>query len=294
MPPEPHRPRELEYQIFLGSEVVQRGLLTGHQLRSQAWRRIRQNVYADARLAPDHPLACRAVALRAVSGLVIAGPSAASLLGIEHAAAFSDDVHVLAPPDVRVSAQRGLRVHATAYDHDDLVETGALPHTTVERTAWDVAGWLPPLRAVPILDAMLNRGLLAAKDLPAILDRWHRRRGYRKGHLVFGLLDGSAGGPAESWVRARLRLAGVPRPVLRYPLRLGEAQGAPLTLDVDMAWPERRVAVEYTANRLTMLRVAGWLAIHAPLARVGRHFPRVLKEVRQALHRRGWRPEERV
>ncbi|TYC01029.1 DUF559 domain-containing protein [Micromonospora sp. WP24] len=111
MPPRPHRPDALAWQVFRGSAAIRQGLITEHQLRSSAWLRLRHDVYADARLDRDHSLACRAALLRLPSGVLIAGPSAAYLHGVDHAATFTDDVHVLLPPQVRSGAQRGLRLH---------------------------------------------------------------------------------------------------------------------------------------------------------------------------------------
>ncbi|MFI6328386.1 hypothetical protein ACIBBG_08855 [Micromonospora chersina] len=111
MPPHPHRPPELAWQVFRGSDVVRRGLLTRHQLRGASWVRLRQDVYADARLDRDHTLACRAALLRLPPGTLLAGPSAAHLHGVAHAAGFRDDVHVLIPASARADAQPGVRVH---------------------------------------------------------------------------------------------------------------------------------------------------------------------------------------
>ncbi|AXO34143.1 hypothetical protein [Micromonospora sp. B006] len=111
MPPHPHRPPELAWQVFRGSEAIRRGLLSRHHLRGASWIRLRQDVYADARLDRDHALACRAALLRMPPGAAIAGPSAAYLHGVEHAADFTDDVHVLLPATVRADSQPGVRVH---------------------------------------------------------------------------------------------------------------------------------------------------------------------------------------
>jgi hypothetical protein len=78
MPPQPRRPRELEWPVFVGTEAVNRRLIRPYQLRSQAWTRVRHDVYADSRLEYDHELACRAAALR-LPKAVVAGPSAAYL-----------------------------------------------------------------------------------------------------------------------------------------------------------------------------------------------------------------------
>ncbi|MBQ1042773.1 hypothetical protein KBX35_05360 [Micromonospora sp. C32] len=111
MPPHPHRPPELAWQVFRGSDAIRRGLLSRHHLRGASWIRLRQDVYADARLDRDHALACRAALLRMPPGAAIAGPSAAYLHGVEHAADFTDDVHILLPATVRADSQPGVRVH---------------------------------------------------------------------------------------------------------------------------------------------------------------------------------------
>ncbi|MFI7578459.1 hypothetical protein [Micromonospora sp. NPDC049497] len=113
MPPRPHRPAALAWQVFRGSDAVGRYLLTEHQLRSSAWVRLRHDVYADARLERDHALACQAATLRLPNGVWIAGPSAAYLHGVEHAASFTDEVHVLVPGPGRLGAQKGIRLHVT-------------------------------------------------------------------------------------------------------------------------------------------------------------------------------------
>ncbi|WBB74150.1 hypothetical protein O7602_00880 [Micromonospora sp. WMMD1128] len=101
----------MAWQVFRGSDAVRRGLLSRHHLRGASWVRLRQDVYADARLDRDHALACRAVLLRMPPGTLIAGPSAAYLHGVEHAADFTDDVHVLLPAMVRADSHPGVRVH---------------------------------------------------------------------------------------------------------------------------------------------------------------------------------------
>ncbi|WP_280839963.1 hypothetical protein [Micromonospora sp. A200] len=113
MPPLAYRPSVLAWQVFRGSDAIRHGLLSPHQLRSSAWVRLRRDVYADSRLDRDHRLACQGVSLRMPGGTVLAGPSAAYLHGVEHAAGFADDVHVLAPWATSVRTQRGLRVHTT-------------------------------------------------------------------------------------------------------------------------------------------------------------------------------------
>ncbi|MEV1153912.1 DUF559 domain-containing protein [Micromonospora chokoriensis] len=121
-------------------------MITRHQLRGSSWVRLRHDVYADARLYRNHELACRAAALRLPPQAMIAGPSSAYLHGIEHAAGFDDDVHVLVPRIVRVDSQRRLHVHV--FDAEAAETAGAL---TRALTPALVAGRQSPvaMRTVP-------------------------------------------------------------------------------------------------------------------------------------------------
>ncbi|TNH31051.1 hypothetical protein FHG89_04490 [Micromonospora orduensis] len=305
MPPHPHRPPALAWQVFRGSDVVRQGLATRHQLRGSSWIRLRHDVYADARLDRDHALACRAAALRLPPEAVIAGPSAAYLHGVEHAAGFDDDVHVLVPKACRVDSRRRLRVHLLG-----AADAPSLPPVTNRRdgielrrtdptsAAWETAVWLDPLRAVPIVDSLLAGGLTTQAALSTVGTANADRPGGRRARWVFGLADPGAQSPPESQLRVRLVLGGLPRPVTRQPIRVAGG----LVLHPDLAWPEFRVALEYDGRwhsdpqqlhrdrrRLNLLVGAGWLVLHVTSRRLHGEFPAVLSEVRAALIGRGWR-----
>ncbi|SCF35490.1 endonuclease domain-containing protein [Micromonospora mirobrigensis] len=325
MPPVAHRPADLTGQVFRGSDVVRRGLLTVHQLRSSAWTRLHHDVYADARLERDHGLACRAVALRLPPGVPIAGPSAAFLHGVEHAAGFDDEVHVSAAHGSPLRSRRGLRVH-TSLLQPPLVLAGAtrvlvaaapsvdqappspvapgpaLPapaRSEPALAAWETAAWLEPVRAVSIVDSLLARGLTSRGGLADAAEENADRPGASRARWVFDLADPGARSPGESRLRVRLVLAGLPRPVARHPVRLP----AGIVLHPDLAWPELRVAVDYDRpwhsdldqlhrdrQRLDLLVGAGWLVLPVTSRRLRQDFPAVVQEVRAALLSRGWRP----
>lgn len=268
--------------MFRGSDAVRQGLLTEHQLRSQAWVRLLQDVYADARLERDHGLMCRAAITRMPKGVVIAGPSAAWFHGIGFAAEFHHDVHVIAPPALRVGAQRMVRTHVTDLADDEVAGGSDPPYTSATRTACDVGAWLPLWRSVPILDAMVHQGVVSRADLDGLLVRFKGRWGRKVCRTAFGMADGACSEPSASYLRARLRLEGIPAPDLTFGVLFANATVVP-----DMAWPRYRVAVEYRTDQMYLLTAAGWLVVHAPPARVKKEFPAVLREVRQCLLRRG-------
>jgi very-short-patch-repair endonuclease len=299
MPAQAHRPEALAWQVFRGSDAVHQGLLTAHQLRSSAWVRLRRGIYADARLDRDHELACRAVALQLPVAAAFAGPSAAYLHGVEHAASFTDKVHVLVPAPAGLRSQPGLQVH-TMSEEPWLqgIGTGTLRRTDPTRAAWESAVWLQPTRAIAIIDTLLGRGLTTRAALTRFAALHDGRPGIRRASWLFDLAEPAAQSPAESQLRIRLVLAGLPRPVVQHPVQVSGG----LVLHPDLAWPAVRVAVEYDGHwhsdheqlhrdrqRLNRLVGAGWLVLHVTSRRLRQDFPGVVREVSSVLRDRGWR-----
>ncbi|MFF5215201.1 hypothetical protein [Micromonospora sp. NPDC000442] len=299
MPAQAHRPGAPAWQVFRGSDAVRQGLLTVHQLRSSAWARLRRDIYADARLDRDHDLACRAVALQLPVAAAFAGPSAAYLHGVEHAASFADKVHVLVPAPAGLRSQPGLQVHTTSQGpRIQGIGAGTLPRTDPTRAAWESAVWLPPTHAIAIIDTLLGRGLTTRAALAQFAALNDRRPGVRPASWLFDLAEPAAQSPAESQLRIRLVLAGLPRPVVQHPVQVSSG----LVLHPDLAWPACRVAVEYDGHwhsdheqfhrdrqRLNRLVGAGWLVLHVTSRRLHQDFPGIVREVRTALFDRGWR-----
>jgi hypothetical protein len=293
------RPESLAWQVFRGSAAVQEGLLTPKALRGHGWTRLRYDVYADSRLEQDHRLACQAAALTLPPEAVISGRSAAVLHGVEHAADFVDPVHVTVPPSSAFGPRLGLVVHAGDLDSDDIERLDGLPGTSQLRTAWDLAAWHPLVLAVPIIDVLLREGVLAAADLAHYAAQREGQRGSQRARRAFALADGRAESPPESVLRVRLTLADLPPPMVQFAVVLPNG----LVLHPDLAWPEYLVALEYDGQwhaaadqfhrdrrRLNQLAAAGWIVLHVTSERMRRDFGGLLREVRAALHTRGWRP----
>ncbi|WP_341717899.1 hypothetical protein QQG74_29490 [Micromonospora sp. FIMYZ51] len=163
MPPSPPRPAALAGQVFRGSEAIRDRLLTRHQLRGASWVRLMHDVYADARLERDHELLCRAASLRLPPDVMVAGPSAAYLHGVEHAASFTDDVHVLAPVQLRLGSQRRIRVHTLGPRRPLTVDASGPQHPGPAQGAAEHF----PLRAAPTPSAGGPLTALAQPDTTA-------------------------------------------------------------------------------------------------------------------------------
>jgi len=301
------RPPSLQWQVFRGSDAVQRDLVSLNQLRTSAWVRVRHDVYADSRIRLDHTLACRATALRLPVAAVFAGPSAAYLHGVEHAAGYNDEVHVIVRPDLRLRSQHGLRAHAGEIDADEVEARDGLRRTKPARTAWDVACWAELTLAVSIVDRLLRRGQVEMADLVEVTERHGTNLSRSRAQRVFGLADPSARAASESQLRIRLIMAGLPRPVARHPVELVTGR----VVHPEVAWPEFQVAVEFDSRGLVgghtrclddidpeleqrysrgHLAAAGWTVLPVTAHQMRRDFTDFVTSVRRALLERGWQP----
>jgi very-short-patch-repair endonuclease len=89
-------------------------------------------------------------------------------------------------------------------------------------------------------------------------------------------------------------LAGLPHPQAQFEVRVDGR----FVARVDLAWPDRKVAVEYDGvwhadsaqvhrdrRRLNQLVSAGWTVLHVTSVRMHEDFPAVVAEIRAALAR---------
>ena len=256
--------------LFVGSHAVGEGFITRRQLESGLYRRVLRNVYADPSLRHDHELTARAAALLMPADAVLGGRSAAVWWGAP-TAGFSDPVLVIVPPSSAWRGPKGVRVHRSDFGSTDVhVCDDGVRITSAVRTARDVAVLERISDAVACLDAMVHNGSLTPAMLESLGRAARGKWGSRRLQKVLSLVDGRAQSPPESWVRVACHFAGLPPPVPQYTVI---ADGIFLG-DVDLAWPEARVIVEYEGayhfdgvqivkddGRYARLIAAGWHVI---------------------------------
>ena len=261
--------------LFVGSHAVSEGLLTKRQLESGLYRRVLHNVYADPGLLHDHRLKTRAAALLMPAEAAIGGRSAAAWFGAPFSSA-ADPVLVVVPRGCPWNGPRGVQVHKTVCrPHEVWTDDDGVRVTTAARTAWEIATLESTPVAVALLDGMLRDarerqdGLTESALAAEFLGR-RGRWGSRRATALLPLVDGRAMSPPESRVRLACHLADLPRPVPQFVvvhegLFLGQ---------VDLAWPEARLVVEYEGahhfdglqivkddGRYARLVAAGWQVI---------------------------------
>ena len=270
MPVEPARPAALVGKVFRGTTVVRQGLLTPKQLRSSPWRRLRQDVYVDARVPVTHRLLISAVGLVLPGGAGFGGRSAAVLWGVPDVAAAEDPVEVLLPRGSRWNAGPGVRCRQQLPGRA-LVRRGRWRCSSRVDTAVDLVRFLPGDEAVVMLDHLVREGLVALGAVRADLADREPCAGSARARRAAQLADGLAGSQQETRLRLLLLRAGLPPPVAQFVIR----DEAGFVARVDLAYPDLRLAIEYDGlyhagtttffadrRRLDRLTAAGWTVIH--------------------------------
>jgi hypothetical protein len=293
VPSPPARPPQLVGRVFRGSSVVAEGLLTKKQLRSSIWRRLRQDVYADAALAVTHRLMVSAVGLTLPEGAGFIGRSAATLWGVTDVADPADPVEVVVPAVSRWNPGPGVRVRLLP-NGQQLVRRGRWLCTSRVDTAVDMIRWGETDDAVVLLDRLCLDGMVRLDDVRAAVVELPRCQGSAQARRVAELADGTAESPQETRLRLLLLRAGLPTPVAQF--RVFDAQG--FIARVDFAYPELRIAIEYDGlwhagrqaflndrARINRLGDSGWIVVHVTVQDM-RHPEGLVARVRAL---RAWR-----
>ena len=228
---------------LIGSEALAAGTLTRHQLRSR-FVAVHQDVYVEKGTLPTAVLRAKASWLRSRRRGVLAGYSAAAL----HGARWIDPGLPAYILDTNRRPARGVVVWSDAIEDDEICLIADMRVTTPARTALDLACKFPEDIAVPAIDSLARAAKLKVADIELAAERHAARRGIRQARTTIALVDPGAESPRETWLRLVVVRAGYPPPQTQYPV-LNE-YGA-LIGEVDMAWPELKIALEYEGQHHT-------------------------------------------
>ncbi|MGD9989224.1 endonuclease domain-containing protein [Pseudonocardia sp.] len=297
-------------EVLRGSAAVAAGVVTESQLRGPNWVRVLPDTYVARGVELD--LRVRSVAAFRHVGAngVLAGWSAAELLGVR-AAPHDAPAEVVVPAAGRrvhqglvlrrdrlrrrdvwlLDADGRRRPHA---DRSRVLAEGGVHVTSPERTAYDLARREPGLvRAVVAVDAVANACRIAPSAVLDVAVRNRGARGITRLPRVVDLADAAAGSPMETRLRLVLVLAGLPRPTVQHPVLYDDARTA---VWLDLAYPEQRIGVEYEgaqhagveglvrdADRYTRLVTAGWRMFRYTKQDVLRGPERIVADLRRAL-----------
>lgn len=280
-------------RVFLGSEAVEQGALTAHELRR--WhQRIFRGVYVPR--SGDISLRDRIEGawLRSGSRGVIAGVAASALHG---ASWVDDDIPIELIWD-HARSPSGLLVRNEALADDEITRVAGLPVTTRARTAFDLGRHLRRDEAVARLDALMRASPFSIEDVLLLAKRYRGARGLKSLRIALPLVDGGAASPKETWLRLLYIDAGLPRPTTQIPIVEGRGR---LVRMADVGWEEFLVVSEYDGDQhrtdrrqytkdirsLRKARSLGWIVDQV----IKEDRPaEIVERARAALLSRGWRP----
>jgi hypothetical protein len=268
--------------------------LNERELRHPDVVRLSRDTYLPRALRGDLTSRLAAVLLTAPAGAVISHLSAADVwrLQIPFRDRGDDRVHVTIPVGSSAESRADRRLYRLPIEVHDVVRKGPLPITSPARTWRDLAGILEPPALLAATDQVLN-GLASRRELAEELARRPRGRGCARARLVLPIGNPLAESPMESVLRWLIHEGGLPMPRLQHPVH---DAGEVIVAAADMAWPERKVLVEFDGDvhrergtfvrdrrRQNRLVAAGWIILRFTSADVYGDAAGVLAQIRRAL-----------
>lgn len=222
---------------------------------------------------------------------VLSGVAASSLWG----ARWVDDDTLIELNWPNHRAPAGVRTRNDTLLDDEVTTLGALPVTTPERTAFDLARRGGIWTAVARLDALARATPVKAEDVARLAECHPHVRGLRRVDHVLGLIDAGAESPQETRLRLMLIDEHYPYPTTQIPVP-GE-DGYPRYY-LDMGWECLKVAVEYDGDhhrsdqkvyrkdigRLEYIASLGWIVVRVVKGDERRD---IIRRVERAVRARG-------
>ncbi|MGY1693056.1 DUF559 domain-containing protein [Geodermatophilus sp. SYSU D01105] len=267
--------------------------VTDWHLRHREVLRSSRDTYLPRPVADDVRARVAAVLLGAPASAVVSHLTAAALWGLEVPLVPDDGrVHLTVPPGTRIRHRADRRVHTAALPGRQLARRAGVDVTSPGRTWLDLAATLPAAALLAVSDQMPARHY-PRDAFDRLLEAGRGARGVRTARRVLRVADRRAGSPMESVLRWLILEAGLPAPDLQHVVR--DAAGAFLGR-VDLAWPDRRVLVEFDGDvhrerrvfvsdvrRQNGLVLAGWTILRFTSADVLGRPEQVLATLRTAL-----------
>ncbi len=291
------RPVDIDNAPFRGADALAAGAVSRRRLPQQ-YRRVLPGVYLRTAVPLTALQRARAVWQWSRGRAVLAGVSAAAVLGAQylgdhtHACCVRATPHRLAPP------YRWLHVHQDALAPEDVWRVQGMAVTSPARTAFDVACRMPYPASVEVIDQIYQATRLTRRRLAEYVARHPGFPGIAQAAAAVDASDEGAESVWETRARMAVVAAGLPRPETQVCIH--DADGSFLAR-VDMCWPQYRVIFEYDGDdphstkrqrdrditRWNDLTDAGYAVIRVRAPHLRGDMPRVLEQLRSALRKAG-------
>jgi very-short-patch-repair endonuclease len=268
--------------------------LSDRQLQHPAVERLSRDTYLPRALSRDLSHRLAAVLLTAPAGAVLSHLTAAALWGLQipTGQAANARVDLIVPKTSRAESRADRRIHRMPLDADEITRRGAFTVTTPTRTWRDLAAVLQPGALLAVTDQLIAR-LCVPADLQRQMERRPYGRGIARARSVLPFADPRSESPMESVLRWLIHAAGLPAPELQFVVL---SAGGAFVGRADMAWPDRKVIVEFDGDvhrqrdvfvrdlrRQNELVAAGWTILRFSSADVLGRPGEVIASIRAAL-----------
>jgi very-short-patch-repair endonuclease len=267
--------------------------ISRYQLREPTWRQLTRGVWISPAAAIDKAVWRDSARLVMPPDAVLCGPSALDEYGIDVRPVDDLAVHIALCGQVP-RRRNGLVIRQVALQPQEVEVHGSWLVTTPLRTAFDCARWLRFEAGLVAVDALAHQGLIDVSELATLAANKPRVRGVRQVRDIAALADPGAESPMETRLRLLLIRHGLPVPVSQFEVRRPDGR---FIGRLDLAYPKRRVAVEYDGalhwkqrraddRRRDELRAIGWIVLVFSADDVYRYATRTARQVEQVLARR--------
>jgi very-short-patch-repair endonuclease len=269
--------------------------ISDKQLRHRDVVRLSRDTYLPRSVVRELPARVAAVLLTAPPGATVSHLTAAALLGVAiPLQPANGPVHITVSTGSAVRARQDRSIHRSPLSDAEVAQRRGIPMTTPERTWRDLAMVLTPPALLAATDQLLGMGCTIL-GLQTQLAGRPSGRGAARARAVLPVADPRAESPMESVLRWLLHAAGLPRPELQHEVF---APGGRFLGRADLAWPDRKVLVEFDGDvhrerdvfvhdlrRQNQLVAAGWIVLRFTSADVLGRPDEVVAEIRRALGR---------
>jgi hypothetical protein len=223
---------------FIGAEALASAAIPERAMRRN-FRQLYPGVFVPGGVEPSPRQRAEAAWLWSGRRAVVAGQSAAALLGVKwiDGSEPAELIHDNRRPPTR------LVVRNERLGEGECSSVGAMRVTTAARTSFDIGRHTPSrVRSVRRLDAIANVTGVTVADVEAVAAAHRGVRGLERLRRVLPLVDPGAESPQETVARLALVDAGLPRPRTQFEVfgRYGE-----FIARLDMAYDEVKVGIEY-------------------------------------------------
>ncbi len=239
MPRHGRVPDELKNQPFTLAQAGAYGLTRDH-LRGPEWKRISRGWYRWAGCHLSEELLLETVRRMVPADSAFCGRTAARLLGLDVTAPRKPEVIVQRPTGITERVEASLS--RARLDPTEVVVRDGFRVTSPVRTTFDLAGRLPLVEGVVIVDMAVHAGLMGLDQFRSYVGGRGGVPGIKGARRALEFAEPKSESPMESRLRMLLVGNGLPRPQAQVPIY---DAGGTFAGRLDLYYADAKLGIEY-------------------------------------------------